>query len=90
MSVTDSQKDLVSEATISSSPSGTISTLWTKHSTGEKKLVGALIAALLVCLGLLVALVVVSNSSASVNTSGHQAALIAESDVCMTQGCVGM
>ena len=94
MSVTDSQKDLVSVATVSNSPSGTISSLWTKHSTTERKLVGGLVVALLVCLGLVVALIVISTTS--VNTGGQhdqnveQAALVAESEVCMTQGCVGM
>eukprot|EP00092_Neocalanus_flemingeri_P081366 GFUD01101616.1.p1 GENE.GFUD01101616.1~~GFUD01101616.1.p1 ORF type:complete len:767 (-),score=189.44 GFUD01101616.1:111-2411(-) len=92
MSVTDSQKDLVSVAEVNNSPSGTISTLWTKHSSTERQLVGGLVTAVLLCLGLLVALVVISSSSASGNTGGQrsqQAALVTESEVCLTQGCVG-
>lgn len=92
MSVTDSQKDLVAVEAISKTPSGAVSTLWTKQSTKEKKLVAVIAAAILLSLGLVVALVVVSSNTSSFNIqdeTGRQAALTVEADICLTQGCVG-
>ena len=92
MSVTDSQKDLVSVEAISKTPSGAVSTLWTKQSTKERKLVAVIAAAILICLGLVVALVVVSSNTSSFNIhdqTAHQSALTVEADICLTQGCVG-
>ena len=87
-SVRDSQKDLIS-VTVSDAPNGAATGLWTKKLSGQRKLLGALTVALLVCVGLLVALVVVSVSKNKRVDVGKQASARLDAEVCMTEGCIG-
>ena len=88
-SVRDSQKDLIS-VTVSDAPNGTTSNLWTGRLSGERKLMGGLVVAVLVCMSLVVALVVVSSTKYTKEEAGQQhASARADDEVCMTEGCIG-
>jgi len=89
-SVRDSQKDLIS-VTVSDAPDGTMSNLWTGRMSSERKLMGGLVVALLVCMSLVVALVVVSSTNNNIEEMGQHthASASAEAGVCMTDGCIG-
>jgi len=89
-SVRDSQKDLIS-VTVSDAPDGTMSNLWTGRMSSERKLMGGLVVALLVCMSLVVALVVVSSTNNNIEEMGQHkhASASSEAGVCMTDGCIG-
>ena len=83
-SVRDSQKDLIS-VTVSDAPAGA-TTGWTRPLAGQRRVVSGLAVTVLVCMGLVVALVVVTTTNnktevVSSKQGGH--------DVCMTEGCIG-
>ena len=87
-SVRDSQKDLIS-VTVSDAPNGATSGLWTKRLSGQRKLMGGLAVAVLVCVGLVVALVVVSTTKNNKGDAEMQISARLDGDVCMTEGCIG-
>jgi len=87
-SVRDSQKDLIS-VTVSDAPNGATSGLWTKRLSGQRKLMGGLAVAVLVCVGLVVALVVVSTTKNNKGDAERQISARLDADVCMTEGCIG-
>eukprot|EP00090_Calanus_glacialis_P020602 TRINITY_DN3177_c0_g1_i1.p1 TRINITY_DN3177_c0_g1~~TRINITY_DN3177_c0_g1_i1.p1 ORF type:complete len:763 (-),score=121.64 TRINITY_DN3177_c0_g1_i1:74-2362(-) len=87
-SVRDSQKDLIS-VTVSDAPNGAASGLWTKRLSGQRKLMGGLAVTVLVCMGLVVALVVVSTTKNNKGELERHTSAKLDADVCMTEGCIG-
>ena len=90
-SVRDSQKDLIS-VTVSDAPAGA-ATGWTRPLAGQRRVVGGLAVTVLVCMGLLVALVVVTTTNNKTEVVSSKQEVVSSRqgghDVCMTEGCIG-
>ena len=79
MSVTDSQKDLVSVSTVTKSSDEESKNLWSTKTFREKLLLVIIATLVLLCLTLVIALIFVGSQGDSNDVA----------EVCITEGCVG-